>query len=405
MTTDENKQELHKGQEPATGAGTDACGRTEAAIYAGLFLLLLVLFALPTLWHTLRYYTGQETDALTQDAGGDPERIVSAGLFARDALFDLNGRVRIALGQRVSNEVIRLRNGYLTVEVPAVDPAILAQEAANTAAFAAGLSERGIPMLYVCPPEKVEEHDPYLPAGVTDHGDENVRIFFDALSAYDVSYLNMNALLREEGRSRYDFFYRTDHHWNAQGGFYAFQKIAEWLDEEAGIPVDPLVTDPASYETVVFPEAFLGSRGARVGASFGGVDDFSYLSPRFETAVFNMAEQKTGRFDEMFLNLSYAEGAHAAPYVYGNVFGHSLQNFENMLTESDATILVVMDSFGACVNPYLSLAVKKMYCVAAYTPQDVTPELIERIRPDAVIVIKCADFNFPEPAYFEYGIP
>lgn len=58
-----------------------------------------------------------------------------------------------------------------------------------------------------------------------------------------------------------------------------------WLGkaQRYGFSFDPALTDESRYEKTVYERFFLGSQGKRVGTLYGGVDDFTVYTPKFDT--------------------------------------------------------------------------------------------------------------------------
>lgn len=94
----------------------------------------------------------------------------------------------------------------------------------------------------------------------------------------------------------YDYFFKTDHHWTSEAGFYAFTKIAEYAENVLETRVDPKVRNLDNYNVENFEEWYLGSNGQRTGIHYGGIDDFHFISPKFETAIANLNTGETGNY-------------------------------------------------------------------------------------------------------------
>ena len=137
-----------------------------------------------------------------------------------------------------------------------------------------------MPFLAVTAPEKIPPDSDQLPAGVNEYGNDYADAFLDLASQAGVDTFDLRSPpFLESGRWE-DLFFVTDHHWNADGAFLAYQTLAAELEERYGFSTDPAYTDPDSYERTVYEDLFLGSQGKRVGSLYAGADDFTVYTPQ-----------------------------------------------------------------------------------------------------------------------------
>lgn len=374
--------------------------KKSAAVYVSLFLALIAgisFFSLGNLIMT--YKNGAEIN--NQTTGNDKlESDFIANVVGSDFFLNLNGGIRRVLGQREMNGVVRLDNGYLSWTNQLTDPAILKTNAESVADIQQKLEERGIPFLYVMAPYKIQEDDPELPHDIQDHTNEVVNIFSEELNKADVQYLD----LREDFAQTddpYALFYRTDHHWNDQGGFLGYTVIAEKLMEMLNVSVDPALLSTESYREEVYPDLHLGSHGKRTGSIFaGGADDFALLIPEFDTLIVDEDNKTQGRLEDIIFDKSYLQVKN--PWTI-NMYDAVLRlgHFSSQTTGCGKKILFICDSMGRTVLPYLTLAFGDVYFVDAYEPDTLTLELLDSYQPDAVVMM-----HYPTLMYllssFEY---
>ena len=64
------------------------------------------------------------------------------------------------------------------------------------------------------------------------------------------------------------------------------EKVVDFINDELGIDYDPedFYTNPSNYVKHSYESCFLGSQGRRIGRFYGGVDDFSWLEPKYNNA-------------------------------------------------------------------------------------------------------------------------
>ena len=76
-------------------------------------------------------------------------------------------------------------------------------------------------------------------------------------------------------------------------------------------------------------------------------------------------------------------------YTYDHVLENALKKYENSNALNDTRVLVVTDSFGSAVLPYLLLSYREVYTRYRLP---VTRTYIEEYDPDVVIVLRYPDY-------------
>ena len=368
------------------------------------FLAILFYFGITAdLRYALYAATGEpDHDYWVSEASSEWESHYIAGFPGKFAFLEWNGLTHRLFGQREMNHVIRMNNGYLAELQPEIPPDDVVRRAHMLADLEEALTKRGVPFLYLAAPTKISDREEnLLPAGVRDYSDENLDRFMDVLTERGVNKTDLRETVRDDGEDYYGFFYVTDHHWNTEAGFYAYNKIAGWLEQQ-GIAIDPRVRDLSNYKAETFPRAHLGSRGRRSGVLFGGVDDFTVYTPDFETEI--VAPDGTrGDFTQMLLDLAFLDDHnYYMEDTYDSVLGPSTGNYVNPLAPNDATVLFVSDSMSFAVCPYVALSVNHMISVNAYDPRNLA-ELVEQADPDAVVMLQASFMNLISDNSFRFG--
>ncbi|MBQ9644348.1 MAG: hypothetical protein IJV26_09965 [Lachnospiraceae bacterium] len=368
--------------------------------YAVLFLAMLIVLGLgSTAKLTDHYLNNTPLNHVYEPQAGEGRLLDTdfTASFAGSRFFiNLNGLMRRAAGQREMNEVVKLDNGYLAGTMEDLDDWLLEQNADKTAYAAHRLKEMGVPFLYVATPETIAPQDSnvftqdgVLPAGLEDYGNINMDVFVQRLSGSDAEVMDLRALMREDGIDPYSLMYRTDHHWTTEGGFYAFTKIAEWVEKKTGKRVDPALLSLDSYQKEVYPAWHLGSRGQRTGRWFAGADDFVLYLPREDVEVVNHRTGETGPFSEQVISRApLAQRDPDSMYTYDRVLEKSLGQFTNPSADNDARIMILCDSMGEAVCPFLILGYRDVYYLDSYYPGNLTQSLVEEWKPDAVILLQ-----------------
>lgn len=374
-------------------------------IFAAVFVVVVIGIAVITDIGILRYRaTGKPDLSYWTDMGEDDfENQYIACMPGKLGFLNLNGGIARALGNRRLNRIVRMENGDLTETNPAFGEDMLRQEADQIAGLQTALAERDIPFLYVVAAEKTDPLDDEIPAGYTDATNENLDLFTEELARQGVNYLDIRQAIHDSGQDYYSCFYHTDHHWTTETGFYVYTLIAGWLEKDCGISIREEAVDPDSYEIHSYKNAFLGSRGKRVGVRYGGVDDFDVIVPKFESRLTDLETGEKGDYSDLLVNEAYVQDHH--DYLKSDVYDLTLQSAAHTMNEdagNDADVIFVSDSYGFSVQPYLSLAVHRLDTAGAYEPKDLAG-MVDAVQPKAVVLLHCTSFHFGQAENFEFG--
>lgn len=372
-------------------------------ILAIAFVIALVFFAAITDYNYVSFYVNNVVynEKWIPDLGRKNETDYMSCFFGKETLIDLNGGVQRLMGTPEMNNVVRLQNGHLTGMKVAIAENRLVEEADDIAFLYRYLSERNIPFLYVAAPDKIAKHDKELPIGYSDSTNENLDRFLEELAVQGVPYIDMRDEFFEVGMNQYDYFFLTDHHWTMEGGFFGYTKIAEWLEENAGIEIDPTLTDISNYSFTHYDNAIVGSWGQRTGKLFSGTEGIDILSPEFHTALTRTSDGAQGSYDEVLVRSDVIEEGHPQ-HIYDIVFGYSYSGFINEKANNNARIMMACDSFGKVVNPFLILSVKQFDVIESYYPEHLTADYINNVHPDAIILMQCPANNLGVDSSYTY---
>ena len=164
---------------------------------------------------------------------------------------------------------------------------------------------------------KISKYDPQLPDGISDGHNASLDKLLDGLKQKEVEVLDLRAQMFMEGINQYDLFYKTDHHWTTEGGFYAYRKIAERIASDTGTDVDPMLLDIHHYQIDNYPQWHLGSRGQRTGALFAGIDDYHLIYPAFETHIYNESDQSVKSLKDALIKMEvFSDRSLQSRYTY-----------------------------------------------------------------------------------------
>ena len=356
--------------------------------YFIVFVITVLFLAVMSFIKLVNYYVNDVVDynEWNADLGNRFETNIATTFFEKYEFININGAIRNILGQHDMNGVIKLNNGYLTVTYEECDDNTLMRYAEDVKRLDECLSDMGISLLYVQSPNSVSKYDEELPRGVYDFGNKNTDIFVQDLKSCNVDVIDIRECMEEDGISLYDMMYVTDHHWTMPGGFYGYTKISERIDEVLGCNTNSDIKNINNYTVETYPKWHLGSYGQRTGMYYARIDDFELLVPQFDTMVSD--NESKGTFEEMLISREALENKdYKSRYTYDSVLGKSISEFTNNICNNDKKIMLITDSFGKAVAPFLAITYKGLKCVTMQEAKELTKEDIENYSPDMVVIL------------------
>lgn len=311
----------------------------------------------------------------------------------RYGFVDLNGLFMRLTGRRTDNSVMKLKNGMLTEEnTPECDVTELSGAINSLAEYVDG---QGMGFMYIQLPYKLDLNSELVIEGRSDHSNENAdKLLADLDESVDV--LDLRQLLCRSAEDIERNFFRTDHHWNYYGAFRGFSEILRQLD--ARFPdcgIDLSCGDIDNWESHTVGNWMLGSRGRRTGRYFGGLDDMTYYTPKFEMEISceipETGEYYKGDFAEANIRTEKITGdrdlyeKNAYCLYIGNDYGYIKQR--NTGAAGKLRILLIKESFSLPLQAYLSTAVEYLDSVDPRYLENVTvKDIIDEVRPDMVLL-------------------
>ncbi len=327
--------------------------------------------------------------------------------------LNLEGMIARSLGVNSFNQIVRMKNGSLTLANTLQYDA--ETKAASIYAFDQYLQELDIDFTYIQAPHKDDLTGTNMPVGIVNNGNQHADSLLAELGAYGIDTLDLRPLLAKDPETAAKYFYNTDHHWNNDAAFVTFGEILSLLNEKfptAGI--DLSYADIANWETTIYEDQFLGSHGKKVGIHFGGVDDYKYYAPKFETDMYMTSMQnrvifRTGTFEEaVALKEVYLEKEpdYFKENTYCSYIGgdYAVIKHRNRLVENGPKVMIIKDSFTIPVQAFLSTAISELDVVDPRHFKNCTlAQYVEMTRPDIVIMMINPSTMYGT-SYYDFGI-
>ncbi len=368
------------------------------------FLILLYLFAIIFAIGVIRTrFLGVKLNNADLEEEAGIEQEMCAAFPLRYGFIEGNGLMRLLLGQREMNGVWRLDNGFVTPAFEKIPEDVLQEEANAMIGLQTMMDKKEIPFLYVAPAVRTTELTE-ADYGVYTAEAENDRIYIDMLKAGQVVLLDLEEELQKEGIDRGTQYFKGDHHWNMEGARYCSMKITEWLGDVTNKPVELSILDKENLEEKSLGNVMLGSFAERTGSIFaGGFEDFTVFLPKRDTLVKEQISGKIGSIEELFYPLEGVKRSYQVT-TYETVFGREgMRLYINEKNEGDLRVLLMEDSFGYSLEPYLIEQVKVLHLGSSYSPESITEALLDVLKPDAVIMLKYGPFHLGHEEYFRTG--
>lgn len=357
-----------------------------------LFLLLIFGFCIASILKPVSEFSEKENRMLAQMPEVTAESVFSGSFemdyenyltdqfLFRDAWIGLKTRAEALIGKRDTNDVYLGRDGYLIEMHTGVFTAELAERNADTLASFADVCAEKWPQarLHVMiAPNAVDILRDKLPAFAAPYDEEiylgQIREKLPGDVWFDVSEVLAS-------HSDEEIFYRTDHHWETLGAFYAFEA---WAGERLG---ETIRREDYNEETV--SSSFEGTVAAKTGA-FIRPDTIELMRPAREPSVL-----LTYNRSEDVRHTPYQMGALETRDQYNVFFGGNNGLIEGETdADSERKILVIKDSYAHCFVPFLyGIASQADMLDLRYYNQNLSQLIDEKGYTDILVLYNAAGF-------------
>jgi len=334
----------------------------------------------------------------------------------KNAFVDINGMGYRALLKREMNGVYVLENGHITGVAEEAEEEILRANAEKIVDFAEWYTtEKGGNFVYMQIPHKNPRSLSQLPCGVVDYNNINADKFLSFLGD-SVNKLDIRDEMEKDAVDHYAMFLKTEHHWNSYGGFYAFQRLCNYLIEQFGELINTEMLDITNYREKVLDATSLGYYGQRTGVFFADYEEFTLIYPTFVTqqtctiphrGIVRNGDFCDAIFDESFLVLPKRSRGLYGMYIGGDfpVVVHNSKTAEN-----PGTIMMFIDSFGTIIESYLTTVYQNVIAidlrwVSNLGWEETAVDFINEYEPDIVVVAYSpGQLKWKDHVQFEYGV-
>lgn len=377
------------------------------SIFVALFLLVMGAWNIPLLQIPLQNLLHGRIDF--SELITEVQAQYQDHFSAKNGFINLNGWFAGEIRQNVCNGVVKLKNGMLTE--PVQTRRDVSKNALNLVSFKEYLEKLGIRFLYVQAPYKCDLNKQLLPEGIESYSNDHAESLIAILKSHGTSVLDLRPEIAATPELVEEYFLRTDHHWNYAGAFLGFQRLAEKLREifpEKDLDISH--ADPTQWNSFELKNWSLGSHGKRVGIYYGGVDDFVYYVPKFDTNMSCTIPNHSWVFKGDFADSNirshfledrdYFEDATYFLYIGGS---YPIVRHRNAAAPNHLRILMLIDSFARPVQTYLSTMFDEIDVIdPRYFTQTNVAKYAQYFQPD--IVIELIHPNLIIGTFSDFGV-
>jgi hypothetical protein len=346
-----------------------------------------------------------ETFLRAKDAAGNliPEYATAASDYLSNLPFkqkmvDINGILAKGLNMREiykNSGGIVLNNGYVAGTYAYTSTDYEIQQITELKAY---LDERGIQLLYVNEPTKyIDDRVIAEDLGLSTYINDNTDRFLLRLEELGIQYIDLRDNIREQGLDPFSMFYKTDHHWTVQMGKMAAEVIAEELNNSYGYNIDLSLYEPDKFIYKEYPDAWLGEQGQKLGKSFVGLDDFTFIEPDYDTAFqvsCGGAAISTGAFGQVlvdqtkYLPENNEDIYTASSWHYSYMWDSRINDVtvDNLINTEGKKVLVLGDSYDQVTIPFLTLGVSQVQSLVLRNYEGSLREYIDTHEIDTVVI-------------------
>ena len=324
----------------------------------------------------------------------------------KNELLSLNGGFARIQGRLQYNEVVRASNGMLASAVSSQRDTTRFSD--NLGRFNSFLKEEGIPFLFILAPNKGPIDGGFLPAGVTDMSNTICDRLLLQLTEWDLPFLDLRQEMSRTKEQVAKYFYRTDHHWNADGAFFAFQQIMKAV--QIHFPETKMTyADLSMWKKTMIPDWWLGTHGRRVGPLFGGVEDLDFYLPAFDTEMTRYSvgvwvckgDFRAANIREYFLHFrDYMKMDSYHRYIGGS---YGLTYHRNQQAENQLKLLLIGDSFKEPVECFLSTEFTSIDVLDPRVYGQMSIMDYVKLNPPDMVVVMNSFNSLTNKNFFDYG--
>ena len=321
---------------------------------------------------------------------------LAQNVYLSTELGQLNSSFQYALGKRMINtggqQMLTLNSGHLYD----LNDSMSMEPARDDILSMRAIVPPETPFLFVYEHPTIYEPS-QMPEGydVLDYSDEIADEIVTLVRDAGVDLLDSRDILPYSGVDLADYLMYTDKHWSTRASLIMAQRIAQELTTLTGTDLHAEKLDIQNFETLTYPQLFLGNYGQRVGVANIAPDDITLYWPKYATNIHRYTyylgdvTDVEGAFKESVIRWKYLEPDAGKTYNLKAYMDYGLtENYEFLRNDdaADCTILLLKDSYSASIGSFLSLVADNVCAVDLRRSELTLEEWIRKTQPDVVVV-------------------
>lgn len=256
-------------------------------------------------------------------------------------------------------------------------------------------AEKGADFLYVnapckCPPDVSAAEQQFADEFCND---ANADQLLARLRGAEIPCFDLRDAMRAEGKALLPMFYRTDHHWTVDSGFWAAEKVSAELNARFDAGIDLSVFEAENYEINRRTACWIGEQGLLLSKNYLGYDDFTVIKPKapgsYRFGSMN-GDTKDDSFDALLhplAELSRPEkGSESLHYTYCQN-GVDGRRFVNCDQPEGEKILLLCDSYSHVFIPFFLQGVGQIDAIIPRNHEEPMEVLADPADYDAVVLL------------------
>ncbi len=314
-----------------------------------IFSMTILFFALPK-----KEYSSSEKRYLAEfptltvdtffsgDFGEDFEKYLSDHTAFRNFWVGLNSYYNYTLGNPLSNGIYKCDDGYLLNDPPKTE-----RLSTNIDVIAEFSTASNLPSTVLLAPSTGYVTNDVLPnKHIVYHDDTLFENVSATLSENDITFVDIRDTFKNEYKNGTQVYYKTDHHWTAEGAYLAYCELADKLGYTAN--------SKDNYE-ITTHGGFYGTTYSSSGYWFTKPDDIEVWESKtiketdIEVSITDNGETTTS--SSMFFLDNLNDDDKYPVYLDGN---HPYTIIKNKAIKDGEKLLVIKDSFAHSLVPFLA---------------------------------------------------
>ncbi len=346
------------------------------------------------------------------------DNILNENILGKYGWYELYGGVHVVLHKNEENNFtyVKDKNGFLysgnfwnTSNIEAMELALRVRYMKDVVAED---ETRVVCLMY---PTKYNEEwsDGYygIPYNNLNEHADDVLVYF---RRYNIDYIDFREEFLDQNLTMEDIFYKTDHHWTVPRAFDSTCTILEYMEERYGDDWDPkdYYKNINHYQVETYEDFYLGSQGRETGYIYSGLDDYTYICPKFDSSVtysFVYRDgdlgKKQGAIEDVLIDKKYLD--------YDNIYKREMNNsymqgiclrdsIVNEEKKDGPKVLFIRDSYSSPVATFLAPMCSQIDLIwSIHFDGDDIEEIVEDGGYDYIFVAMAID-NFTQEGFAFY---